>query len=1837
MSKQAYELTGLEIAVIGMAVRLPGADNLQAYWQNLIEGRNCITTFTDEQLLAAGISESSLSDPAYVKCKGIVEQGMGFEPAFFDYNHREADIMDPQLRVYHETVYQALTHAGYMPQYYDGAIGLYGGAGANPLWSARFLANNTANAAGQYQVDNLNSQEYFNTRVAHSLNLTGPAMTVQTACSSSLVCVHLAGQALIAGDCDIAVAGGVEMCTSTLLKQPEVFGYFYQQGMIVSPKGDCRPFDAEGQGTIFSDGAGCVVLKRLEDAIDDGDTIYGIVKGTAINNDGNNKVGFTAPGVDGQAQVITAALEMAEAEPESISYIEAHGTGTSLGDPIEIKALNRAFDGAETGSCLIGSVKGNIGHLGAAAGIAGMIKTLLAMNHQQLPPCAHFNKANPALELEQTPFNINGQAVAWQDEHRPLRAGISSFGIGGTNAHVIVEEYVQAPQQSTENETIDQQILLLSATTQSGIENQAQALMQHLKDNPATNFADAAYTLQVGRKHQPLRRAIVAKNADEAVAALADASHSANLQGQSFEGKVVFMFAGQGSQYPAMGAQLYQQNATFAHELERCFDCLAPASAELLKAILFDPTDHRIDQTSYTQPLLFMIEYALAKTLMSYGVEPWAMAGHSIGEYVAATLAGVFELSDAINLVMLRGRLMASTAPGAMTAVSVSAQTIKPLLQGSLGIAAINTPQSAVVSGALADIEAFEQRCQAQDIQATRLRTSHGYHSELMRPVLAEFAAQLDKLTLNPPQKPYLSNLSGTWITEAQATSTDYWCDHLVGCVQFADNLATLYSQPGLVLVEVGPGRTLSGFAKRHDNPPAKLQTVNLLAHHNESFDDAIAFNKGLAKLHIFGQFIDWRELHGHREARRIALPGYQFERTLFIPEPVSANANTESLQTLEAAGYHTQWRRQALSKGAALEPQRNWLVFGAADDGISADLSAKLGDKLSATGAQVVRVNLGAQFAAVGDDFQVNRANELDFVSLLNELVKREQLPDEVVVCWDVPTGAADSQSLNNSFYGLSFLAKAFGSLGIKQAMRWSVLSVGVHSVNGDEAIEPAKALLMGAVRVITQEYQAIDCRNIDFANRPKVDTVLSALATVDDEQVVAIRGHYRWLRHFERGEPLANRALSDVQLSSLNPEGHVLITGGLGGIGLTLANALADKASVKKLTLLSRKGLIERSLWQNWLDAHHQDNPVSQQITAIEGLEQRGVAVHIAKADVADYEALSQALAEAKAELGDFSALIHGAGLPGGGALQLKSTEQMQRVMAAKVTGSDNLAQYFAGQPLDFVALCSSITAIVGGFGQADYCAANAYLDAMAQSDQFANAKRVFAINYDPWKETGMAVNAHKAGDLAALESVHPLLGAQLAKTAEKVSYKARFEPGMQWVLDEHKVMNIATVPGTAYLEMARSAYCHCFNKDSVSLSDVYFMAPLALDEGQWSEVTTELSGDIDSGENIEFTIASRLYGNGNKVVHAKGKLNSAGANLPPSIDLESLWRKMTPRSIVDLKQSQDAQASSSDSANSVRLKALDCGPRWDVFKQVGTLSQGGEAIEQGLAQLSLSEAFAAEVDSYLLHPSLLDCAAAFLRPFIAADFYFPLYYRKLSQLRPLAPDCYAHAKRLAGDDDNMLTFDVNLYDSQGRVCVVIEGFAMRRMTEQSAPQAQDAPVQKPQQAELQGLTNEQGVNAFMQLLGGFEPAMVATTVAFDKAVVAGRKLKLAQAPNKPSKLATRPEMINAYVAPRTETEKKLANLWQSQLGIEQVGIIDEFFELGGDSLLLMQVHANLGEVTDVSVPIADLYNFPTIKALAASIDKAKSGGKDEKMVQAQSRAEQMKQAMQSRRRRR
>ena len=1113
MTRRAAAKPNMHIAIIGFSVRFPGASTPAAFWRNLLSGTRSICRYSTEELVAAG-EHATVLDHNYVPAAGTPGGIEYFDAEFFGYGSREASLIDPQQRFFLECCWEALEHAGYRPSGMPGPTGVFGAVGPN-----YYLLNQISAAADddEFLTFICNDKDFVATRVSYKLDLRGPSLNVQTACSSSLVAVHLACQSLELAECDFAVAGA---CS---LRIPDKAGYKYTPGGIESPDGFCRPFSRSAAGTVFTSGAGIVVLRRLEDALADGDRIWAVIRGTAVNNDGAGKAGYTAPGFSGQAGVVAEALGVAEISPDAISFIEAHGTGTELGDAVEIRALRRVFarDTTRRNFCAIGSVKANIGHLDTAAGVAGLIKSALVLSHRTIPPMAGYDAANPKLQLEDGPFFINTSPVTLAPNGKPLVAGLSSFGIGGTNAHVILEE--APPREATSSSRVSQ-LLVWSARLPEGVREFASKLHEEMTCTNAPHLADIAFTLQTGRVPFGNRSFIVAHSHKNAADLLSDPARIAIAEAPATKQPICFLFPGQGTQFPRMGLDLYRSEPVFASEFDRASSFVRPRLGLDIVSLLYGQEHNEEDarsllrQTRITQPVLASIEMALLALLRSWGIAPTTVLGHSLGEYVAAYAAGVFDFDTCLALVCARGRLMQSAPEGQMVAVRSDSEIIRPMLAPGVSLAAINNAAELVLSGDVDAIAAVCRKLTAAGIAWMPLETSHAYHSHLMDSILPAFRRELHSVRMTAPRIAILSNITGQVLDAATATDPDYWVRHLRATVLFGACVETAFRTEMPLCIEVGPGEALSGLVRRSPAAAgAEVLQVGLSQRNSGQSCESLLRTAG--RVWQAGHELNWKGLHPERR-RRVPLAVYPFAKQrhwIDLQRSAPRDAAAESPVAAGPGLYAPVWTRLDRTYVNVAAPGR-WLLL--CDDDV---LASALEQQIRDVGSEPVRV-----------------------------------LPhNEDSANLGEPVGVIFARDVDAALTALPKLIRVLDNLGATRKLHLAVLAANCFDISGDEPVDPGAAALYGLIHSLAEEFPGVRCLFVDpgssaLSHREFGRRLLADLFDSEPHPVRAYRGTRTWVPGVSRIEPSAQAA---------EPSGAWLVIGG-GTIGRELARAIQDAA---------------------------------------------------------------------------------------------------------------------------------------------------------------------------------------------------------------------------------------------------------------------------------------------------------------------------------------------------------------------------------------------------------------------------------------------------------------------------------------------------------------------------------------------------------------------------------------------------------------------------------------------------------------------------------------------------
>ncbi|MGW3962954.1 beta-ketoacyl synthase N-terminal-like domain-containing protein [Amycolatopsis sp. NPDC005003] len=1325
--------TSIGVAIVGMHCRVPGADTVEDFWDNLVRGRESISTLQSDRPVS----------PNHVPRTGHLDHTDLFDARYFGYSPREAELLDPQQRLLLETATQALQRAGHDPTRFSGTIGIYAGVGFSSYLVNNVLSHQDLIAdLPALQLLMSGSTDFAATRVAYKLDLRGPALTVQTACSTSLVAVHLAVQALLNGECDIALAGGASLTLSR--------GYDVTDGGILSPDGHCRPFDANAAGTVPGSGAGIVVLRRLTDAHHDNNHIHAIITGTATNNDGAAKVGYTAPSKGAQAAVIAEAQAVAGAPPDTVGYVEAHGAATPLGDPIEIAALADAFaPHTEPGTVALGSVKSNVGHLDAASGVVSLIKAALAVEHGIIPPTLHYQSPNPAAPLDATPFHVPTEALPWPSAGTPRRAGVSSFGIGGTNVHVIVEAPPRRPPADAPDENRPQ-VVTLAAHTPEALDTATADLAAHLAQRPDLPLRDVARTLHAGRPQLPWRRTVTAGTTAQAAKLLESRDPMRVFTGKAPATRfpLVFLISGVGDQYQGMARDLYRQEAVFRTEFDRCARGLAePLDVDLSSTMAEEgipETDLR--RTSVAQPLAFAVNYALSQLYIHYGAVPSAVGGYSVGELVAACLAGVLPLDQALTLVARRAKLIEEMPAGAMLAVLSGPDELAGHLaaEPDLVIGAFDGPLLSVVSGPAEAVDRLTEKLTDDGVASRRLPTTHAFHSRMLSPVTEPLRAFLSTVDLRPPTMPILSNVTGGWLTEEEATDPEYFARHTSTPVRFADNLAELWRlADGPTILEIGPGTALGSLAMQH---PARQDAPNglvlpSLPGRTDASGDLETVRTTLGRLWLRGVPIDWAALPEATTANRVVLPTYPFQRERYWLDAATPGTATGTGMRPDPADwfYLPSWRRSLPHRDTGEAP---WLVL--TGDG---DLGESTVAALRATGSQVVVATArpGRSFGTVAEQRHVYDPAAPETIAALLDVLDRTTagVPSRIADLTCVTGSPLDAET---ALLGLLHLAQALGARDKASRTELVVVTSGAQQVAGEQSLVPAHGVVAGACRVVGQELPHVTARTIDLApaelSRAQLGRRLAdELRSGSHTATVALRGAHRWEQVFE---PVR---LADGEPAHVRPGGVYLLVGGLGRVGQAVARHLATVPGVK-LAFVQRTELPPPQQWPVWQPGD--DERIDRAIADLLALESRGAAVMAVTADLTSHERMATAIAAVESRFGPLTGVIHSAGMVTEGPsipLPLVDRPTCRRHLASKVGGVAVLADLLEGKQLDFVLLNSSIASVLGGIGYLPYTAANCHLDAFAQAERERTGVPWTAINWEGWTFADPAEAARSA----------------------------------------------------------------------------------------------------------------------------------------------------------------------------------------------------------------------------------------------------------------------------------------------------------------------------------------------------------------------------------------------------------------------------------------------------------------------------------------------------------
>jgi len=1755
---------------VGMAGRFPSARTVSQLWNLLSEGRIGTRWFTDEEMLANGVSPKELADPAYVRAANYLSDMECFDAGFFGFSPREASILDPQHRHFLECAWEALEDAGHMPEHFDGRIGVFAGSGMQAYLPFNLLTNPDLVAEiGMFLLRHTgNDKDFLTTRLSYILNLQGPSVAIQTACSTSLVAVHQAAASLLSMECDMAIAGGVTV------ELPHRHGYKFAGGEIQSPDGLCRPFDNDSEGTVFGSGAALVVLRRLEDALADGDDIKAVLIGSAVNNDGAQKAGYLAPSVDGQAEAAAEALAIANVPAETVSYVEAHGTGTPVGDPIELAGLSQVYGAGGTGFCGIGSVKSNIGHLDTAAGATSLIKVVEALRHEVIPASLHYKTPNSRFDIANSPFYVVSERRPWPRGAVPRRAGINSLGVGGTNAHAIVEE---APRRPAIQREESWRLFPFSARNVAALDGLRDKWREFVNSPGMPDLADAAYTLRHGRREFAARRAVVAKTQDDLKAALWGEAPAHVMNGMAEKGpaEVVFMFPGGGAQYPGAGAGLLTTSDAFRAAVDDCFAQIPLDAPADLRATMFERTLEdaeargRMEMSGYAIPALFILEYAYARMFQSWGIEPAAILGHSAGEYAGAVIAGVMSLADALKVVVWRGKVMDAAAAGAMSIIPAPHQKVREMIGDALDIAALNAPDLCVVSGEVAEVAALETRLKGTEYEATRVRINVAAHSRILDDQLDNFRKGIEGINLQDPEIPFVSSLRGRWPEAGDFSTIDYWVRHLRQTVLFADTVETVLEKPGRILLEVGPGQTLGPLAEMSAGKYDPLAVISAGRPPKEADDDMARALAAAGRIWTAGGEIDWHALPGSK-GRRVSLPTYAFAKERHWIEPgkgllaETAEVEADSAIHLTRSENLDDWfvtKRWNLAPVPPAEVRHGglWLLFHGGDP-----VSEALARLLAERRETVAIVRPGDNFSKENNEYRVAPDSVEDFETLFETL---GEMPVHILDGWPMAS-AVDGQA--GLFDAAFCLVRTIQSVDPAEDVRVTFIGSGGVSVKGEDIPYPALATLIGPVRVAPREVPGLHCQYVD--SEAGEDPFWLAKAILDEQDgatsddLIAFRGRQRYAQALEK----LSVSPADEVPKRLKENGRYVITGGAGGIGITLARYLGVRARAK-IALIGRSTFPPRSEWEGLL-ARSSVSLQSVVIQAIREIEAAGGEVLLVSADVTDRQALKSALETIREAFGGIDGLFHGAGLMDDAPMLGKGLEDTHRVLAPKVTGGANLAALLPDGSLDFFAVFSSTSVVTAPPGQVDYVAANSYLESLA-----AARRDGLAISWGVWRDVGMAARAYRHMDETAA-GPHPLLGPMETQEKGVLSFTSYYDPAALWVLNEHAVGGVPVLPGTAYVEIACAAMSAAAAGRKWELHSLSLMSPMVFPDGARMRVVVTLT---PTERGFEFQVMSSKSAEAPLIEHARAQ-----------IILKRLYDRRPPRSLQATGPLAIADYSGRDSQGEL----IDFGPRWD---NIGEIRTGRGEIE---ADFTLPEAFASDLKDYSAHPGLTDTAAT-IGLYLLSDigrkgaFYAPMSIDRLRIFGSLPRWFKTRARLVAETPGRYASFDVIFTDDLGTVLMIWEGFALSRIEGESFDEASTS-EQLVDVLIAQGIGITEAEAVFDRLFNSDANSLVVSPTSM--ADIAREMARIGANRKKQTARAAVEEGAPSAVYANT-VEEKIATFWSDLLGVNQPEPEADFFDLGGHSLAAVRLFAKIRKEYATDLPLATLFQAPTLRLLS------------------------------------
>ncbi|WP_459209773.1 type I polyketide synthase [Aquimarina rhabdastrellae] len=1402
-----------DIAIIGMSGRFPKSNSIEEFWENLVEEKELIHFFSDQELEEKGVEKKELNQEHYVKASAYVENTNVFDYPFFKYTLDEARIMNPQTRLMHHLVWEALEDAGCNIEEYTKKIGIFFGANKDLNWSLHASLTNDLNV-DHLTKEKLSNPNFMASLIAYKLNFKGPCYFIDTACSTSLSTTHLACRSLLLNECGTAVVGGVRLLSR------EDNGYKYVEGTIMSKDGHNRSFDSESSGTIGSDGAGVVVLKRLEDALKDNDNIYAVIKGSAMNNDGKAKAGYTMPSVEGQFECIKLAQKIAGVAPTDVTYIETHGTATKIGDPIEIEALNKVFNNDTNHKCAIGTIKSNMGHADEAAGITGLIKTALAINNKIIPASLHYKKPNKTINFNEGPFYVNHASQKWESENqKPLTAGVSSLGIGGTNVHVVLQEAPVVEKRKT-NKTY--KLIRYSAKTETALEQYEDKLLKFVENNDIDIF-DLSYTMQLGRKRFDFVKYLAVKDNKELITSLKEKNTKTTIVKP--KSNIVFMFSGQGSQYINMGKNLYDIYPVFKQFLDNGFNYLEDLSGINYRGILFNNTDEavkKINQTIYTQPLLFVFEYALAQLLITLGVRPTYMIGHSLGEYIAATISGVFSFEEALKIISRRAELMAKVPEGDMLSIAASLQRVRKEVLRNVSIAAINAHDSFVVSGAKNDIDLVKKELEKEEILFTVLKTSHAFHSSMMDVILEDFEEALKNIKLQKPQIPFISNITGDFITEEEATSVKYWSNHITAAVEFEKGIKKLLAIDYSLFIEIGPGRTLTSFFKKSQNQSLSNDVLTTVRHPKENIDDNEFFTKFLGELWSNGLDIDWEEYYKEDKPNKISIPTYAFDE-YDIPSKVTLDDSIVKkenlLQTkkeISKALFIPSWKYVPRSKKVetVFSKEKRSLVFNN-----DSPFGKKLIAQLKQDNKEVIEVVKGNQFNIdLPNKITINPDSLSDYNDLLLHLETINFEHDFIVYAWELNENSSITTQNSYLGYNMKFnnilkMIKAFKLEETTDPKKVVIISNKNYRVTGSEDLKQINQHTHTLLKVLTQESKNVyaSCIDIDLDSYTLQDIVAisNELEISTKFCIVAFRNDRRWIPYYQ---PLQTEEKENYRTPVIKKNGNYIITGTLDNIQYILTNHLLKEYQTNIITLTDKN-------FDEWND---------ESKGLYEKLKKQQGTITISYVDISDYESLSSEIENIENRFVSIDGIIHMArNVDVTQAMLVEDImeDTIKKHFLPRVNGLINIDRIVKEKAIDFVKIISSLSSFLGGITYGAYASASAQMDNIV----LRNNKENWSIlnldkvdDEDPWIKQNELINVFHYSFLHS-DIKQVLVSKRNLNNLPDISDKKKSKVGVQ--INRKIIKTTYTAPKTDTESLVINLFENLFGVTGLGIKDDFF----------------------------------------------------------------------------------------------------------------------------------------------------------------------------------------------------------------------------------------------------------------------------------------------------------------------------------------------------------------------------------------------------------------------------